>query len=1063
MSGEAAVLLPVRLETAFDEIDDGVWRLRVLVVPDPVSVDQHDPTVRGEELDAVDRLWAACGGELDTEAGRAAFGGLARAYGGGRAAWLVRTFPAVSGPAGPVADRGAAVQRTRPRGGVIRGLPREIELWAELTDGSRVRLDTLEVTSLALRVELDPEAEVGYDEMLFRPSWAAASGAGLTSDVVLSDFGHGPIGPADISVLYAVGVGDDDLSPLFAAHRDAGRLAITALGEATNTVTGAPAADLAADPEAWTRVAVAGVASHDAQPLSFVLTGNADTLGPLPQPPPPDGWEQVGLHAAGPAMVAALWPALWGMNLKDVWGVGTADPNLPHKLGLWAGANLRPEGLVPPVRIGDLPYGVLVATSLTAWDPSDDPSGVEAVLVPELLRTREAWADAGRSSGTIAGADSNRVLDLLERVPVSSGIDVSLHVPMEVAVVWGVSTLPAIGEMSSWWRSVAATAVEMRGGEPARRFVQLVDRLPVELPLVLPTPDDWLVEGDDDRRFQRLMNWLAEDGRLEHLPYSIYHDEVGDDPFPASVLARLVWLSLLTAAGEVWRESRGLSGPVTGREGLLQERVRPLPVGSTSSGTPAADVLVNAFSGAAGLGALHPDELDRMLRATIDTASHRIDPWITGLATRRLVGLPEEPRASGVYGWVDGPFDGARGPTEGGLLLAPSPAQARAAVILRDKAVHRQGGRWDMSLDSRSVRLADQIAQEVRLGAHLAEVLGRLVEQVWPQNVDTLRAEQPLRTGDAGRRVCDGVQVLARSNESLQTSASEDLTAEQGAALDELRAAVDTYGDLLVADAVFDVVSGRGETAGAAMDAAAGLELPPDLDVLRTQRAGRTVTTTVLAVLPAASAPPSTDRPVQRASPAVAAFLDAALPRADRLDVERAAAGDRHDRHAGRSRHETGGHDRPDAGPAPFPRAAERTGRGRDRRRGRLRAPRAGAAARRRARRAAREPRRPHRRRGGGPPERAARAATTARCWPTCARGTPRSGPPRRRCAAISPTPRARGAALARAARWGIVPTVPPGPRTRSGPGSGWRPRQSRNGSAASPTTGCWQRRPSRR
>ena len=157
-------------------------------------------------------------------------------------------------------------------------------------------------------------------------------------------------------------------------------------------------------------------------------------------------------------------------------------------------------------------------------------------------------------------------------------------------------------------------------------------------------------------------------------------------------------------------------------------------------------------------------------------------------------------------------------------------------------------------------------------------MLGRLVEQVWPQNVDTLRAEQPLRTGDAGRRVCDGVQVLARSNESLRASASADLTDEQGVALDELRAAVDAYGDLLVADAVFDVVSGRGETAGAAMDAAAGLELPPDLDVLRTQRAGRTVTTTVLAVLPAASPPPSTDRPVQRASPAVAAFLDAELP-----------------------------------------------------------------------------------------------------------------------------------------------------------------------------------------
>lgn len=49
---------------------------------------------------------------------------------------------------------------------------------------------------------------------------------------------------------------------------------------------------------------------------------------------------------------------------------------------------------------------------------------------------------------------------------------------------------------------------------------------------------------------------------------------------------------------------------------------------------------------------------ERALRATLDTAAHRIDPWITGLAWRRLQATVNGPAANvrlGVYGWLDGP------------------------------------------------------------------------------------------------------------------------------------------------------------------------------------------------------------------------------------------------------------------------------------------------------------------------------------------------------------------------------------------------------------------------
>jgi hypothetical protein len=271
--------------------------------------------------------------------------------------------------------------------------------------------------------------------------------------------------------------------------------------------------------------------------------------------------------------------------------------------------------------------------------------------------------------------------------------------------------------------------------------------------------------------------------------------------------------------------------------------------------------------------------LERVLRATLDTAAYRLDPWITGRAWRRLRSLPSPQFELGAYGWVDAPRPAVAGSTTftPEILHAPSEAQALTAAILRDRSLSdHETGRWDMSLTSDSVRLADQFAGEVRMGAHLSEVLGRAVERVVGDLVlvASLRSAFPIRTEHVGRRVCDGQQVV----EALRTNPSTlGLPADTLAALAPIAEAVDVYGDLLVADATFDVVSGRADMASAAMEAAAGLGAPPVLDVLRTQRGGRSVSTSVVVVLPAVDAPAVLDAstsPGRIADPSVAAYLD---------------------------------------------------------------------------------------------------------------------------------------------------------------------------------------------
>jgi hypothetical protein len=195
------------------------------------------------------------------------------------------------------------------------------------------------------------------------------------------------------------------------------------------------------------------------------------------------------------------------------------------------------------------------------------------------------------------------------------------------------------------------------------------------------------------------------------------------------------------------------------------------------------------------------------------------------------------------------------------------------ASILRDKAIHDfEATRWDMDLESSTIRRADRIAEEVRLGAHIAEVLGREVERIAGRRtlVQQLRDGFPMRTEHDGRRVCDGLAVLQADPSSLP------LDAAQRAALDPLRRALDTYGDLLVAEAITDVVAGRGDVAAAAMNAAAGLGAPPKLESISTRRTGRAVNTNVIVMLPTTSDPAEdiTTGPAEIADPSIVAFLD---------------------------------------------------------------------------------------------------------------------------------------------------------------------------------------------
>lgn len=845
-----AVLLPLRLETVLRPRQGGGTTLLVLVAPDVPWFDRHDPRVTKEELDDVQACWKAGGGQLR----RKPFGELVRVHGGPRATWLVRTFRAGF-------DRRSARLRpagAKPRFPRIPVFPQQLGIWIG-RGGAPPALAKRQPVQVG-KLVLDPTLPRGER---WWSNWTQAKEVGLGFEIDL-----GTADPDDIDVIYALGVNPRvGPKPLFTAHAAAGRLAIIPVGSPTNAVGAAPAIDLRGSEDEWFKVASSGddggigrfLGRTELPPvLGFDLPRHTDSF-----------------------LVAALWSALWGRVAEDVWQLGTGVSDA----GRWAQSNVAPEGPLPAIRIDDQPYGLLPTTSLRDWRPAPGDPRVEMRLRGPLLRLRDIAATAAEKRGTVAGADPRRFWSLVSDTPVSGAYSVRWFFPLRVLAIlesaFGSSVDPQL--LEAWWERTARTPLQL-APNPARRYATLGHALDLGIPLVetLVFPKRGSVPFAD--LLETLVEKAVDSPELLLHPARVFHEYeefasgIGGDELdaPDSLLLRLLLHSIIAAYARANMPNVSLlDAPVTNAnvDIALARALAAPPSGGGGAADRVLETTLRVTRFLASHARSHGTEgIERAFRAVLDTASHRVDPWITAIAWRRLERLVAQSQpALGAYGWVDGPLIGRPGPTEGGLLHAPSDQQARTAVVLRDKAISDPDDKWRLTLRSATVRAARQLAEEVRLGAHPAEAVGRMVERAVGKRarVTAVRERFPAAGDEHLRRTCDGLAVLAPGADLAF------LTAAEGKAIESLREVLDAYADLLVADAVHKVVGGRIDLARPAMEAAAGMATPPELDVLRTPRRGRTATTSVRVVLPV-PAGAAAGRPAKIADGAVAAFVDSA-------------------------------------------------------------------------------------------------------------------------------------------------------------------------------------------
>jgi len=945
---DVAVLLPLRAETVFKEVGPA-WDMWLRIVPDEASIRRDDPTPKPVEVAQLEAMWQAIVPDLtvaerarppdswlDTARGRLEFAGLSTRVGGGRAAWLVAACPPVVNGEDVSVDAPNVGAESLPNR--VGGLPSRIDVWVAFGNAAPTLLDTAEPNADALDFDVIGARPAGPDTTdlveakdRWWVSWTAAQDVGL-GRVIRLPAGHTP---HDITTIYLVGLGEESPEEHFRAQIDAGEMATLALGAPTNAVDGALAANLGHDAGVWRDVARQRLRQRQSHlPDETELTRSLAGVGAdLPAMPLADALPELDL-----ALVRALWPALWGHQLRDIWGcLDESD-----RLAGWAVRYLRPEGPLPPVRVSDQPYGLLPTTMWSKWKVAGEEGSLaqfENRLRPGLLAMRSHWARAARAHGTVVGADTEKLMALISRDAVSASYAYRSFLAPQLwkalyTSIGGAFDPQAFDDQVNALYQIVYDLVGRGPDDPPgiRQYLTFGPYETLQIPLVVPTHwPDWYYEHDgagnirvdehgkpvpamsEERGFSRLLETLMEFGHRHDLVFEHWRAVL-----PDSLLIRLLLQAGALGAAAVVQVNAGPAAPI--REPLIGDTlVRTMLADLShqydrddSHDHPAGEVRRAVVEGLVGLFKAidatpldaHPlPRIERAFRATLDTATHRIDPWIVGMAARRLAYLRDRPDTRfrlGVYGWVDGPMLGKPGPTEGGLLHAPSHAQALTGAILRDKDISERlevpnpvDGRhlWSIQLESDRIRLAEELAEEVRLGAHIFEALGRQVERVVgvrtpggaiveaTSRVDTLRTTYPMKPDQLDRgRVCHGVNALAGLLDGMAPPLT--LTVEQREELHFLRRVLDAYGDLLVAEAVHQVVTGHADRAGAAMDAAAGLGRAPALDFSETPLAGEGLTAAVVSAIPyrpsvdPAVAPDAATPPARLADASVAAALE---------------------------------------------------------------------------------------------------------------------------------------------------------------------------------------------
>lgn len=674
---------------------------------------------------------------------------------------------------------------------------------------------------------------------------------------------------------------------------------------------------------------VALQADSNAQRLGLALGLAASDIAPVLGNA---GEARSGLELDMRSMNTALWQASWGYFLSNM--VGFEGTGLTPETVAWAREHfekhVRGLGPFPSLRCGRQPYGVLPVTSLDLWQPR---AGEEAQHARDiwlrgfLVRLRDnVWRPSLTNVARIGlrqdSPDPDADLtDVMRTDAVSNGYStralLGRHFLQHLRAFVG-EDLQANGFIAT--HDAAAIGIVQRLGFSATFRPRLARGVYADQSFPITKP---LVQTGEVSPWRRLEpNYIG-----ELLAKASIADLVKIQPNASLLQALLRHAMLMEYAhaavaiagtqaganvGALLKDAELIDlvsgGTLTDTNKRLLDRAVSAITGNntirahlealTTFQTPQTAALGAFRASLTHLQALDSEALQYLMQSTLDLAVHRLDAWVTSMATKRLAAMRAvQPQGLyvGSYGWVENlrpaptpavatPPAGEAGPLvaapgDSGFIHAPSMTQAATAALLRNAHLGASGvpqvtGPFAIDLSSRRVREAQWLLDGVRQGQPLGALLGYRFERrlheltlsglIVDQFIPPLRELAPLTAGKleqtaglalehiAANNVVDGLVLLQkwRDNEHEVTHQLEghaDAPPQAVTAIvNEIRMLGDTLdalSDALTAEAAYQMVRGNTTRTASTLNAIAnGDAPPPELEVARTPRSGTALT-----------------------------------------------------------------------------------------------------------------------------------------------------------------------------------------------------------------------------